>query len=433
MSHAPKSFEDLLRNNTHIPGRKLAIAIGTMLCIFLVWAGFAQINEVAVAEGDVIPQGQVKVIQHLEGGIILDLMVKQGSVVKTGDPLLQLELAVSAVNREELQIRFDGQKLSNARLLAESTGEDLLFPKALETKYPMLAAAERDTYNARRKELTSTLSVLEQQQRQRQEELRELEAKQRSMTTNLSLAERKLTMSRELLKDGLTSKMDHLQMESEVESLRGELAILKHTMPRAKASLQEAENRIQETQNSFSRQSSEQLSSGKISLARTAELLNSADNQQLRTEIRSPIDGIVKNLRYVTIGGVVKPGEAIMDIVPTHQKLQIDVKLNPTDRGYVQVGQDALVKITTYDYARYGGLKGKVVSVAPDTSIGHDQRPYFQVIVETDQTWMGDTPSEFPITTGMEATVDIHTGTRSVLDYLIRPVLKLKHEAFRER
>jgi len=161
--------------------------------------------------------------------------------------------------------------------------------------------------------------------------------------------------------------------------------------------------------------------------------LSEATEQKIRADVRSPIDGIVKNLRFNTIGGVVQPGEAIMEIVPIGDNLVIEAKLTPTDRGYVAVGQSTTVKISTYDYARYGGLNGRVTMVAPDTSTDEDGAPYFRVLVETDKTYLGQRAGELPIVPGMEATVDIHTGTRTVLDYLLKPVLKMRDEAFRER
>jgi adhesin transport system membrane fusion protein len=429
----PSPFDDLLTRHRMLPGRQVAWALCGLLGLFLIWAAFAQLDEVAVADGEVIPQGQVKVIQHLEGGIVVALMVKPGSVVKTGDPLLQLDLATTAINRNELQIRIEASRLSMARLVAEAEGTELQFPADLEKRYPDLARAERDTHRARVAELNSNLAVIEQQRTQKTEEVRELEAKERSLQANLKLALEKFAMSKALLKDGLTPKMDHLQMESEVESLRGQMDVLSHTLPRSRAALQEYAHRAEEARLTFQRDASEQLANAKQNLARNLEFLNKADDQQMRTEIRSPIDGIVKNMRYVTIGGVVQAGAPIMEIVPTDEKLQIDVRLKPKDRGYVREGQKALVKISTYDYARYGGLEGVVTVVAPDASTDGSGQPYFQVIVETEQTWMGTSPGEFPISPGMQASADIHTGTRSVLDYLIRPVLKLKHEAFRER
>ena len=171
-----------------------------------------------------------------------------------------------------------------------------------------------------------------------------------------------------------------------------------------------------------------------LQIARMRETLSEASDRVKRTEIRSPIDGVVKNLRFNTIGGVVRPGEAIMEIVPIGDKLVIQARLSPIDRGYVQEGQKAVVKISTYDFVRYGGLTGQVAQIAADTNTDSATgQPYYEVIVRTDKTFLGDKAGEFPITPGMQATVDIHTGSRSVLNYLIKPILKLRHEAFRER
>jgi adhesin transport system membrane fusion protein len=162
-------------------------------------------------------------------------------------------------------------------------------------------------------------------------------------------------------------------------------------------------------------------------------LLSQASDQQRRTAITSPIDGIVKNLHANTIGGVIKAGEPIMEIVPLHERLQIDAKLNPMDRGYVQLGQKAMVKLSAFDYTTYGGLEGDVILVAPDTTMGPDNQPFYRVVVQTDRAYLGEETAKRIITPGMQATVDIHTGTRTVIEYLVKPVLKLRHEAFRER
>ena len=168
-------------------------------------------------------------------------------------------------------------------------------------------------------------------------------------------------------------------------------------------------------------------------IARIREVLKRATEQGSRAEIKSPVAGVVKNLRFNTIGGVIKPGEPILEIVPTGENLVVQSRLNPTDRGYVSEGQKATVKISTYDFARYGGLNGTVIQVAPDTSMDENGQPYFRVVVQTNKNYLGREEGSLPIVPGMQATVDIHTGKKSVIDYLIRPVLKLKHEAFRER
>jgi adhesin transport system membrane fusion protein len=199
-----------------------------------------------------------------------------------------------------------------------------------------------------------------------------------------------------------------------------------HHIERGRAGWQQAAPR-------WWRHAADDLTPLEIEIHRAADQLARASDQESRTQIASPIDGVVKKLGYHTIGGVVRPGAPIMEIVPTGERLVVEAKLDPADRGYVREGQPALVKISTYEYVRYGGLDGKVVLIAPGSDADARGRPYFRVVVETDKSWLGAKENELKILPGMEATLDIHTGTRSVLDYLMKPVLKLRAEAFRER
>ncbi|MGC2854047.1 HlyD family type I secretion periplasmic adaptor subunit [Novispirillum sp. DQ9] len=430
---AAPSLDGLLERHRLPPMRHVAWLIMGLIAAFIAWAAVAQLDEVSVAQGEVAPQGKVKVIQHLEGGLILDIHVSEGDVVRPGDPLLLLDLATGGVNRDEMQVRLDGLRLTRARLQAEADGAPLKFPEAEAQRRPDLVRAEQETHAARVTELKTSVAVLQQQVNQRGAEVRELEAQSRATAANLKLAREKLGMSASLLKDGLTARMDHLQLQSEVEGLQGSLNTLSESVPRARAALAETEARLAEISQRFRREALEQIGETELNIARTEELLTKATDQQLRTEIRSPIDGIVKNMRHNTIGGVVRAGEPILDLVPSRDDLVVEARLNPVDRGYVRVGQEATIKISTYDYARYGGLKGQVVLVAPDSTVPENGQPFFRVQVKPEKFHLGDRPDEYVISPGMEATVDIHTGTRSVLDYLIKPVLKLKHEAFRER
>lgn len=429
----PSPLDELLATSQKIHKKPLPWIVMGLLTSFLVWASLAQLDEVSSAEGEVTPQGKVKVIQHLEGGLITDIYVTEGDLVHEGARLMQLDLAAGGMNNEELQVRIDGLKLTHARLTAEANGLPLSFPEDVAKRRPTLRAAEEQAYKARTSELAATITVLDEQVRQRESEMRELATRERSISTNLDLSRRKLAMSASLLSDGLTAKMDHLQLQSETEQLQGELASIQAAKPRVASSLAEAQGRQQEEKLRYQREAREQLSEVELNLARNQELQNKATDQQDRTEIRSPIVGVVKNMRYNTIGGVVKAGEPIMDIVPSQDNLVIEARLNPVDRGYVAVGQDATVKISTYDYARYGGLKGKVALVAPDSTTPDKGNPYFRVVITLEKYYLGKDAGEYAITPGMQATVDIHTGTRSVLEYLVKPVLKMRHEAFRER
>jgi adhesin transport system membrane fusion protein len=400
---------------------------------FLAWANFGMLDEVATAAGEVIPQGKVKIVQHLEGGIIQSIYVREGDKVEQDQPLVQLDLGTTALNRDELQVRLDGALLRRARLIAEVRESDLVFPAHSQERQPALAKAEHDAYLARRRELETVLNGHQAQIEQRELQVQELEARKRSASNNLGIARERLRMSRSLLSQGLTARMEHLQIEATVENLEGEIKSLEPAIPRAQAAVVEARQKLKEAKERHFREAQEQLGGAEEDIARLQKMLREATRQGMRAEIKSPTEGIVKNIRYNTIGGVVSAGEPIMEIVPTGDRLVIEARLSPTDRGYVEEGQRAVVKVTAYDFVRYGGLDGTVVSVAPDTSTDEDGNPYFRVIAQTDKTYLGDEEGRLPISPGMQATVDIHTGQNTVMHYLIKPVLKIRSEAFHER
>ena len=398
----------------------------------LVWAFLARLDEVTIVEGEIVPRGQVRVIQNLEGGIIQEIYVTEGSVVNAGDSLLQIALRVSDVNREELQI-LDGLVLKRARLRAEAGGAAFRPPADEAARRPGVARVERQTFEARKSELASSISVLRSQIRQRELEIKEFEARRRSLTTELALASENLAISAELLAAELTPKVEHLEIERDVESLKGQIDAVEAAIPRAESSLVEARERERELTLKYRREASEDMGKTEVAISRTRELLSEATEQARRTDITTPIDGIVKKMRYNTIGGVIQGGEPILEIVPSGEDLVVEARLNPVDRGYVTEGQTAVIKISTYQFVRYGGIDGEVILIAPDATVDESGETYFRVLVLPDRPYLGDGPGDLPITPGMQATIDIHTGQNSVIDYLINPVLKLRNEAFRER
>ncbi|MEQ8441914.1 MAG: HlyD family type I secretion periplasmic adaptor subunit [Alphaproteobacteria bacterium] len=425
-----------LRSSVRIGGSRFCTwGPGLLLAGFLGWGAMAELDEVAVAIGEVIPQQQLQVVQHLEGGVIEEILIQEGDQVSRGQVLMQLNLAAGGINREELQIRLDGMLLARARLHAESEGgenEPEFPPELIETR-PELVQAELRAFMARKRDLLSSLNVLDERASQRRLEVGELEAQIASTQRDLALAEERFAMSSDLLEEGLVPRMEHVEVEAEVEQLRGQVDVLNQSIPRARAALNEITAERERDRERYRRRALEELVQVETNIAGLRQTLETATDQELRAEIRSPIDGVVKNLRTNTIGGVIRPGEPIAEIVPDSDELEIRARLNPRDRGFVSAGQRAVVKITTYDYARYGGLEGEVIRVSASTNTESDGQAFYEVVVRTERTYLGDNPGDFPITPGMEASVDIHTGTRTVLDYLVRPVLKLQHEAFRER
>ncbi|MEE2704719.1 MAG: HlyD family type I secretion periplasmic adaptor subunit [Pseudomonadota bacterium] len=423
----------ILIKNRILKWQRSSYIIIFIISFFLIWSLIAKFDEVAIATGEVVPHGRVKTIQHLEGGIIQEIYVSEGDFVNENSPLIQIDLAGTVVNFDELEIRLYGLLLKKARLISEAEGTKLNLPFPDEPRVINLRKAEEEAYKARLTELKTSKKILNGQIIQREQDIKELEVQLITLKSNLQLAKKRLNISNDLLIDQLTSPMEHLTIESEVESIIGDVRSTEEALPRARAALNETIDRSEELSLRFSREAREGLGETELNIARTEEILKTASEQQTRTTIKSPTTGIVKNLKYSTIGGVIKSGETIMDIVPSEDTLVIEAKLNPIDRGFVRAGQFANVKIDTFDYFRYGGISGEVEWVAADSSISNNGFPFFKVMIRTDQQWLGNESDGFLISPGMGATVDILTGKKSVLSYLIRPVLKLKHESFRER
>lgn len=411
-----------------------AYLVASFISCLILWALFVELDEVSVAQGEVIPSAKVKLIQHLEGGILRRLAVQEGDTVKAGDTLLQLSLGTVGASSEEMQIRIDAMQMAKLRLKAEINGEVPQFPADLVLKRSEMVKSERATFNARRAALQSKLAVILNQVQQRDREINELRARKAAIEANLKLSLERVRISSRLLKRGLTPRMEHLELVRERESLDGENKVLAQAVPRAVSALAEARARLKEESEKFKTRAVEELNRVEVELARLQKTISEATDRDKRTNIKSPIAGIVKNLKFNTIGGVVKPGESILQIVPIEDELVVQAQLRPQDRGYVREGQRTVVKITTYDFIRYGGLDGIVTRIAADTNTNPDTKePYYEVIVKTNKNHLGSEQGKLQITPGMVATIDIHTGTRKVIDFIINPVLKLKHEAFRER
>lgn len=403
-----------------------------LIIAFGVWVNYAELEEVAVLPGEVVPQDQVKVIQHLEGGIIQNIHVKNGDVVKVGAPLMQLDLAVNAINEDALKAQLAGIEIKRARLIGESTGKEPQFPENVSSSNQAVLAAEKNTYETRKAQLESKIRILKDKELQKKLDVDQLKLKLAAANSDMEILKRKFAMSSELLEANLTPKIEHLQVETDLTRLQGEVKVLRPAIPRANAAAAEAKERVKEEILNYRREADEHLGDTEREIARLLELLITAGEQVTRTTVRSPIEGIVKNLRINTIGGIIGAGDAIMEIVPTSDILVVEAKLNPADRGFVRVGQEVIVKLTAYDFFTYGGLKGNVATIDADSTSEQDGQTFFKIIVETQRDEHAGL-SGMLITPGMQAMVDVHTGKKPVLEYLLQPVLRLRHESFRER
>jgi adhesin transport system membrane fusion protein len=375
---------------------------------------------------------KVKVIQHLEGGIVKELVVKEGQHVKTGDPLVVLDLATVGVNGMELSTRMAAMNLTKVRLKAESSGADFTLPAKVDEKLKASATAELNTFIARRSEHRSTLAALEGQLVQARQRVGELRARLVSSQQSLRLAQQELSISEKLISDKLVSEIEHSQRKGNVEKLKGDVAAAEQSIPGALAQVEEVTARKAEEVGRFRRRASDELAELERNIATLGDQVTRADDQEDRAIIRAPLDGYVKNLKYVATGNIVKAGEPIMEIVPANDQLVLEVKLQPSDRGYIKLNQEAVVKISAYDFYRYGALDGKVRAIAADADEGRNQEQYFRVIVETSKAYFGDSSQGMSITPGMNGEVNIKVETQSLLWALLRPIFRLKAEAFKE-
>jgi adhesin transport system membrane fusion protein len=403
-----------------------------MLLVILAWMSFGKVDRVVTASGKVIPFDKVKVIQHLEGGIIQDILVRENQAVKAGDPLIRLDLATSGINSGEMSARMMALRLTKMRLDAEAQGKTPQWPADTLAQYPALVNAELNAFRSKRTERDNALQAIDNQVFQNRQRLAESKERLRTQETSLVLAQKELAISEELVKDKLTSQLEHFQRQNKVAQIQGDIASLKQSIPGAQAAINEALARRRQEEARFQRESASESSDIERRIASLTEELSRAQDQEDRSVIRAPIDGVVKNLRFQSTGNVVKPGEPIMEVVPVREQLVVELRLNPADRGYVSLNQEALVKISTYDYLRYGGLNGVVTGIAADTDTGRNEEQFYRVIVSTDKAWLGKQKGEFPIKPGMLGEVDIKVDSQTILWSLVKPVLKLKAEAFRE-
>jgi adhesin transport system membrane fusion protein len=453
-----------------------------LLTAVILWAHGAEIERIVVAQGRVAPHGEVKVIQHLEGGIIEAFHVSEGDRVRPGDRLLTLNLGGRGINQAELQVRLDRRRLTRARLEAEASGQPVAFPAEIAERQPVLLASEQAAFAARQLELESALKVLEQQKTQRQRRIAELRAEYQAVQRSLSLDRQELAVQKELHRQKLASELTLIAARRRVEDKLGKVEILASTIATREAEvaefsarvdettarfrrqaqdtvgtetealaeelgqfalisesiqtlhseLAEFSARVDETTARFRRQAREEASLNEGEITALEEQLRVADEQRGRSVIRSPIEGEVKNFRYHTVGGVIRSGEAVLEIVPLLERLVIDARLQPADRGFINLGMDADIKVTAYDFVRHGSLPGRVSHIAPDTSFDENTGPYYRVVLTTQRSYLGDDPAVMQITPGMTALAEVKVGTQSVLNALIRPVLKTGAEAFRE-
>ncbi|MBT3426269.1 MAG: HlyD family type I secretion periplasmic adaptor subunit [Gammaproteobacteria bacterium] len=409
-------------------GLLYAIAL-TMICL-LVWSAFAEIDEVTRGNGKVIPSQQVQIIQSQDGGVVTQILTQEGQVVTKGQLLIRLDRTRSESSFNEKLKEFEALSVKEARLRAVVDKVPFVPTQALIDSVPRIVAQEKAIYQSSQQKLASLLLQAELQLTQRKEESIEITAKIKQLQTSLGHSQKELALTKPMLAKRAVSEVQVLRLEKEVDKISDELPQAQAQIRRVESAIEEARSKIEEIELVFVNEVREELT---FTLSRLNELgaINTALSDRVtQTEIRSPVSGTVKQLYYNTIGGVVMPGREIVEVVPLDDTLLMEVRIQPKDIAFLIKGQTSLVKFSAYDFIVYGGLEGTVERVGADTIMDEDGNPYYEVNVRTGEPDFG---RDKPIIPGMTVEVDILTGKKTILAYLMKPVLRAKQYSLTER
>lgn len=409
-------------------------AILGFFIIMIAWASLADIDEVTRGDGKAIPSSRLQKIQNLEGGIVAEVFVHEGEVVKAGAPLLRLDDTRFRSNAGESEADRLALEARIQRLTAQlDNKETLTLSPEILNKTPDIANGEMELFASVNKRIQSELSGLNEQLVQKKQELLDYQAKGSQYRRSLGLLQQEISMSEPLVAKGAISKVEVLRLRrSEVET-RGQLESVTLAVPRAEAAIKEIESKINETRGRYRSEALSQLNEARTDLSKIEASGKAIEDRVNRTLVTSPVRGIVQQLMVNTIGGVIQPGNDLVEIVPLDDTLLVEAKIRPQDIAFLRPGQEAMVKFTAYDYTIYGGLKAKLEQISPDTVTDKDGKSFYVIRLRTEKNHLGSDEKPLIIIPGMVASVDIITGKKTILSYLLKPILRAKAEAFRER
>lgn len=438
---------------TEVPSlhRLIIWSMAGLLVSFIVWAYFSALDQVTSGIGKVIPSSQVQIIQSLDGGVLQQWFVQEGMPVTKDQPIARIDDTRFRSDFAEQKQEVDSLRANIIRLRAEissilvGNNEDWklqieitkkvpIYPEDLNLSAEFMVKEQQEEYSGRLDNLINQLAIQGQQIQQKEQEITELESKIKTLGISLNLAKKELALTTPLAEKGIVSKIELYKSERTVNDLQGELDGVRLLTPQLKSALQEAILNRRETVLSYRNEVRATLNELQNKLSRINESQVSAQDKVTKALILSPVVGTVKTIHVNTLGGVVKPGQTIAEIVPTEDQLMVEAKIKPRDIGFIYPGLPAVVKITAYDFARYGGLTGTVEHISADTTQDEEGNSFYVIRVRTDASSIKNkNQEEMPIIPGMMTNVDVITGKRTILEYILNPLLRANEAALRER
>lgn len=414
-------------------GRAILYVVVVLVALFFYWASVSQIEEVTRGDGKVIPSGQIQVVQNLEGGILSEIHVKVGDMVKRDQLMLRIDEKRFSSSFQQNRVKYLSFLAKAARLRAEASGESFEVPEEVVKEMPEIARRERELHQTRMREFESSQAIRREQISQRRQEIRELNTRLNELARTRALIQKELDLTRPLVNQGAASEVEVLRLERQASEIAGDMAAARDAIPRASSKLQEAQLALDEVTLKFANDAKAELNDTLAQLEEFSANAIALEDRLQRTAVRSPVNGTINRILVNTVGGVIQPGMNLIEIVPMDDTLLVEARIKPKDIAFLHPHQKAKVKFTAYDFTIYGGLEAELEHISADSITDEQSNSYYLVNVRTQRNYLGSESDPLPIIPGMVATVDILTGKKTILSYILKPVLRAKYMAMRER
>ncbi|MCB1563951.1 MAG: HlyD family type I secretion periplasmic adaptor subunit [Alphaproteobacteria bacterium] len=426
-------LEAVTRLRPAAPATFMLFAVAGFVTFMILWAGFSQVEVMTRGQGQVVPSQDIQVVQSLEGGVLTELLVSEGQIVKKGQVLLRISDVQFSSEERGAEARSRSLRAKKARLEAEASGAALVLSADVLENSAQIAANEKALYDSRQKELKNAHAILDERIRKAQADLAEVSAEINRLYQSRKLLQEELAITKGLVEKRAVPKLEEMRLNREISDLTGQLQAQAERKKSLDAELEVARKEKQSQNDKFRSQALGELNKVEADIAALEESLKSIGDRVDRAELRAPVDGTVNRIAIKTVGGVIEPAQRLVEIVPMDDELKIIAQIRPDEIAFIHPGQNAKVKITAYDAQKYGALEGTLVRIGASSTVDREGNPSFEIEVRTEKNYLGSAEHPLPITPGMVAQVQVITGKRSILDYLLKPVLRARDSAFTER
>lgn len=425
--------------------KQLVYSLVLFILVAILWAAFANIDEVTRGQGKVIPSQQLQIVQNLEGGILKNILVQEGDLVSKDQPLLTIDetrfkadfreqnQTVMALQSDAIRYRAELNSINiegnNVNIVPIKPDFSLTVDEASQS----FLIRQESLFDERIRNLKNQLEIIEQQIKQRQQEYAEVESKISHLETSYSLISKELNLTTPLAAKGVVSEVELIKLERQANEVKSQLEAAKLLLPKISSALEEQKGKQVEVALSFRSESQQKLAESEGKLVSLQETLVQLSDRLERTTVKSPVKGTIKNLKINTVGGVIQPGMDLIEIVPMEDSLLIEARVSPKDIAFIRPGLNAVIKLTAYDFTIYGGLKGTLEHISADTDQDENGNSFYLVRVRTEDGYFDRNNQPMPIMPGMTATIDVITGKRTILEYLLKPIIRARQNALKER